>query len=312
MTDTNFPGQLTGLHHVTAIASDPRDNVAFYAEVLGQRLVKKTVNFDDPTTYHLYYGDGDAQPGSILTFFPWPGARRGQAGTGQATKTSYAVPEGSLDFWRQRLEEKRVHQADATDHFGEAALELADPDGLRLRLVETAAQEPHSELEPLGPDQALRGFHGVTLTSPRPEQTREFLTRVLGLEARGSDGDVERFAFASGRATGQVIDVEPGAEFGQGGAGTVHHIAFRVPDDDTELAWQAHLQAHGAEVSPVMDRQYFHSIYFREPGGVLFEIATDPPGFTADEPLDALGESLKLPPGLESRRSEIESRLPTL
>ncbi|MEM1246446.1 MAG: ring-cleaving dioxygenase [Acidobacteriota bacterium] len=308
MTDTNFPGNLTGLHHVTAIASDPADNVAFYTDILGQRLVKKTVNFDDPTTYHLYYGDGDARPGSIMTFFPWPGARRGQTGSGQATKTAYAVPEGSLDFWRRRFEEHRVHQSDVAERFGEAALELADPDGLRLRLVETAGTATHSELEPLSAEQALRGFQGVTLTSPRPEATRDFLTQVLALEALGSDGEVERFAFPSG----QVLDLEPGIGFGSGGAGTVHHIAFRVPDDDTELGWQAYLRAHGASVSPVMDRQYFHSIYFREPGGVLFEIATDPPGFTADEELASLGESLKLPAGLEDRRQEIETHLPAL
>jgi glyoxalase family protein len=317
-----FP--LAGIHHVTAIASDPADNLDFYSQVLGQRLVKKTVNFDDPGTYHLYYGDGHGQPGSIMTFFPWPGARRGRVGAGQASMTSYAVPRGSLVFWQQHLERQGVSFEQPGERFGDRRLVLRDPDGLRLELIETDIDpvsdgavwsgSPGSEI---ASEFAIRGFRGVVLSQPAGSGTFEFLSQVLGFAKVAEDGTTVRYridgaASSDPERMAGVLDVETSSDYGSPGAGTVHHVAFRVANDESEQEWRRYLAAAGYHVSPVMDRQYFHSIYFREPGGVLFEIATDPPGFAIDEPLESLGTELKLPAALESSRERIEAVLPVL
>lgn len=303
---------LEGIHHVTAIARDPQANVDFYTQVLGLRLVKKTVNYDDPGTYHLYYGDGQGRPGTIITFFPWPMARRGSRGAGQATVTSFSVPDGSLGWWTERLSALQVPFEAPRSRFEEEVLTLLDPDGLQLELVARAddLREPWTG-GPVPADKAVRGFDGVTLTEWNPEVTAGLLTGFLGFRAGGEAGDRLRFEVGAG-GPGTRVDVlaQPDAPRGHVAAGTVHHIAFRTPDDEQQRAWHAALEELGAHVSPIMDRQYFHSIYFREPGGVLFEIATDPPGFTADETVAELGSGLRLPRWLEADRERIEEALP--
>jgi glyoxalase family protein len=290
--------------------------------VLGQRLVKRTVNFDDPGTYHLYYGDEQGTPGTIMTFFPWAGARRGQRGAGQITVTSYAVPVGSLGWWSEHLSQHQVPVQEHRERFGEPSLRLLDPDGLLLELVEVAGCESLAAWGGAGidPRYAVRGFRGVTLATLAGAGTRRFVEQVMGFVRVAEEGSMTRYRIAPEAGSGReeidpfaaVLDVELVAERGTGGAGTVHHVAFRIADDAAELAWRNYLMRSGAGVSPVMDRQYFHSIYFREPGGVLFEIATDPPGFGVDEPIDQLGSELRLPPGLESQRERIERLLPPL
>jgi len=304
-----------GIHHVTAIARDPQENVDFYTDVLGLRLVKRTVNFDDPGTYHLYYGDEQGRPGTIITFFPWPMARRGSHGAGQATVTSFSVPQGALGYWTERLERHGVAFESPRPRFEEEVLTLLDSDGLKLELVAHARAGERAPWEsgPVPAEHAVRGFEGVTLTEWNPAVTAELLTATLGFRAAGETGD--RFRFESGAGgPGTRVDVvaRPDAPRGHVAAGTVHHVAFRVADDASQQEWQRKLQERGLHVSPVMDRQYFHSIYFREPGGVLFEIATDPPGFTWDEPVAELGSGLRLPPWLEKERRTIESILPPL
>lgn len=267
---------LPGLHHVTALAGDPQRNLDFYTGVLGLRLVKLTVNFDDPGTYHLYYGDYQGTPGTIITFFPWPGATRGRTGSGQTTQISFAIPRGSLDHWSKTLQA-------APNAAGTIA--FADPDGLPLRLVAAGDGAGH----------AISGLHSVTLTERDPAGTVELLTETMGVPA----GTV-------------LMNGKPETRSGAMGSGVVHHIAFRTESDESQLAWQQTLMRAGHHPTQVMDREYFHSIYFREPGGVLFEIATDPPGFAVDEALPELGTHLKLPPWLEPRRVEIEQMLPPL
>ena len=322
MNDTTRPTEpLLGIHHVTAIAGDPATNVDFYTRVLGQRLVKKTVNFDDPGTYHLYYADENGTPGSVMTFFPWPGARRGTPGAGQASISQYAIPIGSADWWLDRLKRLGVH-ASSKQVLGEEVIELMDPDGLRLALVETEGVDDvagwtGSEAEPVEAGHAIRGFRGVTISTRNGSGTDSFLVEVMGMVEADTgnpeaDGRIRRFEFPESGPLGERVDLLQGEGPGAGGAGTVHHVAFRIADDDAELRWQSFLARRGLQVSPVMDRQYFHSIYFREPGGVLFEIATDPPGFAVDEPLEALGGELRLPPALEHRRAQIEAVLPSL
>lgn len=306
---------IPGLHHVTAIAGEPQANADFYVSVLGLRLVKRTVNFDDPTTYHLYYGDELGRPGTILTFFPWPGAPRGRRGTGQTTATAFAVPRGSLDWWMERLAGRAVEFGSVEERFGERALRVEDPDGLAIELVEQAgaAKRPFWKDGPVQPHQAIRGFHSVTLTEEGYERTVALLSDVMGYKRSGEEQN--RFRYTSGQdAPGAVVDVvcAPGLQAGRVAVGTVHHIAFRCESDEDQKNWRGRVAAAGMNVTPILDRQYFRSIYFREPGGVLFEIATDPPGFTADEKPEALGTSLKLPSWLEASRAYIEERLPRL
>lgn len=307
--------QPSGIHHVTAIATDPQRNADFYIQTLGLRMVKRTVNFDAPDTYHLYYGDETGNPGTILTFFPWPGVPQGRRGTGQATTTSFSVPEGSLGWWKQRLERLAVDVARAETRSGEDALTLRDPDGLVVELVAHPEADPRPPWEqgPVPPEHAIRGLHSITLTESGYEDTAELLTGTLGFRLVEEEG--ERFRFATGEGgPGALLDVVCHPESPQGlvAAGTVHHVAWRTPDDDEQAIWREDLIGQGLNVTPVMDRQYFHSIYFREPGGVLLEIATDPPGFGIDEPLLELGRRLKLPPWLEPNRADIERSLPPL
>jgi glyoxalase family protein len=304
---------IEGLHHVTAIAGEPQVNIDFYAGVLGLRLVKLTVNFDDPTTYHLYYGDGLGHPGTIMTFFPWPSAFRGRIGTGQLTVTSFAVPDKSLPYWRERLRKRGVDFDETTSDFGEEMLFLRDFDGLELELVSTSNANSDRVWEP-GPvpaEFALHGFHHVTLSENGYERTASMLTDMLGFKQVARQGNRFRYAVADG-APSTMVDLvcAPEARPGRVAVGTVHHVAWRTATNAEQAQWRDRLTKLEYDVTPIIDRQYFHSIYFREPGGVLFEIATDPPGFATDETVERLGTSLKLPPWLEKDRPELERLLP--
>lgn len=306
---------IEGLHHVTAIASEPQPNINFYTGILGLRLVKLTVNFDDPTTYHLYYGDGQGHPGTILTFFSWPGASLGRIGSGQLTTTSFAVPEKSLPYWRERLRKHRVGFDEARSDFDEETLFFRDPDGLQLELVSTSNADPDRVWErgPVPTAHAIRGFHHVTLSENGYERTASLLTDALGFEQIGKQGNRFRYAVAN-RAPGTMVDVVSATEGrpGRVAVGTVHHVAWRTATYAEQEKWRDTLVEREYDVTPIIDRQYFHSIYFREPGGVLFEIATDPPGFATDETAERLGSSLKLPPWLEEARPELERLLPPI
>ena len=307
--------RIDGIHHVTAIASDPQPNLDFYVRFLGLRLVKRTVNFDDPGTYHLYYGDETGRPGSILTFFPWPGAARGRRGAGQVTVTSFAVPAGALDYWTQRAERFGFRASREADRFGEPVLALFDGDDLAIELVATT--ECSAELYPEGADvpadYGVRLIHSATLTEADSARTIALITDTMGFREAGQEGNRTRFTIGSG-APGTILDIvaDPASKRSLQGAGTVHHIAFRTPNDEHQAAWSQTLMERGQHVSPVMDRNYFHSIYYREPGGVLFEIATDPPGFAVDEPVEELGTNLKLPDMYEPMRARIEAALPPI
>jgi catechol 2,3-dioxygenase-like lactoylglutathione lyase family enzyme len=307
--------QILGIHHITAIAGDPQTNLEFYAGVLGLRLVKLTVNFDDPRTYHLYYGDGVGHPGTILTFFPWPYAPQGRRGTGQVTETAFAIPEHAVDFWAARLAEHRVAFKSPFDRFGEQVLSLSDPDGLGIELV-GARVTRDDRVYAAGPvplEFAIRGFHSATLMQADERKTTALLTDTMGFTLVAQKGNRYRYAVDSGQGA-NLVDVlrAPDERQGRVLVGTVHHIAWRTQDDEKQLAWRAELTRLGYGVSPVMDRKYFHSIYYREPGGILFEIATDPPGFTVDESPEDLGSRLVLPPWLEAERTELEGVLPPL
>ena len=307
---------LPGIHHVTAITADGKRNVAFYTGVLGLRMVKVTVNFDDPSAYHLYYGDFLGRPGSAMTFFVWEGARGGRVGAPQVVVTQFAIPVGARAYWQERLAKAKI-TATAQERLGESVLAFEDPDGLALELVEVPL-DSISTFE-VGADSvvpveyAIRGFYGVTLASYKPDSTRALLSEVMGFPSVDeTSSDRTRHKGAASYAA--VVDVLNQAELrhGQSGAGTVHHVAFRSPDAEQQKAWQAILQERGLAVSPVMERCYFQSIYFREPGGILFEIATDEPGFTIDEPAESLGERVCLPPWMEENRAQIEASLPPL
>ena len=306
--------RFAGLHHVTAIAGAPQENVNFYAGILGLRLVKRTVNFDNPKSYHLYYGDATGNPGTIMTFFSWPGAPRGRIGTGQVSATSFSVPEESLGYWTERLVEHGVRFAKPERRFEETVLAFEDHDGLAVEIVarpRVEGGEVWAE-SPVPARHAIRGIPGVTLSEQSGEVTENILTRLLGFEkVDEEDGRTRYLSAGSGGSFADVLALPEGAP-GETAVGTTHHVAWRAPDDDTEAAWREEIEARGLYVTPILDRNYFHSIYFREPGGVLFEIATDPPGFAVDEDSDHLGESLKLPPWLEPRREEIEQALPPI
>jgi glyoxalase family protein len=309
-----MPKPIVGLHHVTAIASDPQRNLDFYTEVLGLRFVKRTINFDDPGTYHFYFGDDAGSPGTILTFFAWPGATRGRSGVGETSATSFSVTLASLAFWEERLLNAGIPAERTGKRFEEEVLSFADPDGMRLEIVghRDAREANASRTSSVPAAHAICGFFGVTLCEGGYEKTAVVLA-TMGFAKVAQEGNRVRFV-AEGSALGNHIDilVEPDLRYGRLGAGSVHHIAFRVPDDAAQLEWRALLVASSLDVTPVLDRTHFHSIYFREPGGVLFEIATDPPGFTLDETAASLGEMLKLPPWLESRRRAIEAALPPI
>jgi glyoxalase family protein len=306
-----------GIHHVTAIAGEPQRNLDFYEGVLGLRLVKRTVNFDDPGTYHLYYGDGVGYPGTIMTFFPWPGAPKGRRGTGQVAATAFSVPRGAVGYWVHRLVEHGVAFEGPTHRFEETIISFEDPDGLWLELVagEATGDEdlPYWEGGPVPGENAVRGFFGVTLWEEGHDRTTGLLTDGLGLRPVRDDGKRFRFA-AEGGGPGSVVDVvcQPEGWRGAVAVGTVHHVAFRAAGEEEQLEWRREIAGRGLDVTPVLDRNYFRSIYFREPGGVLFEIATDSPGFAVDEDPEHLGEELKLPPSLERRRRQLEEVLPPL
>ncbi len=282
--------------------------------MLGLRLVKLTVNFDDPRSYHLYYGDELGHPGTIITFFAWPGVPQGRQGTGQVTVTSFSVPQASLDYWRERLSQRGVSSTGPTSRFDETILSLQDPDGLALELVaHPQAQRPAWKEGPVPAEHAIRGMHTVTLSEDGYERTAKLLTETLGFRLLSQETNVFRYEVAGGEP-GTYVDVRcaPGLRRGHVAAGTVHHVAWRTPTDERQQAWREVLAGLDLNVTPVLDRKYFHSIYFREPGGILFEIATDPPGFTVDEPVEQLGTRLELPTWLEPSREELEQVLPVL
>lgn len=297
-----------GIHHITAIVGHPQENVDFYAGVLGLRLVKQTVNFDDPGTYHLYFGNEGGKPGTIITFFPWANARQGKIGDGQVGVTSYVVPKGAMDFWEQRLAKFGI-PATKMERFGEQYLEFDDPHGLHLEIVEREEGEKNTwQAGEIKPDVAIKGFGGATLLSVRPDETAQLLENVMGLEKVGQEGDFIRFQ--SSADIGNVIDLKlTTIGRGQMGVGTVHHIAWRAKDDEDQLEWQKYVADSGYGVTAVRDRNYFNAIYFKEHGEILFEIATDPPGFAHDESHETMGEKLMLPEQYETHRDQIERAL---
>ena len=308
--------KIPGLHHVTAIASDPQRNLDFYAGVLGLRFVKRTVNFHDPGTYHFYLGDARGTPGTIMTFFAWPGARRGIRGTGQVDAVTFAIPKNSIDYWLARLRQEHVAAEKTSPRFHEEMIRFIDPDGLLIELIESAAP-PNVEQwhgSSVSAEHSIRGFHSVSAALEGYEGSAKLLTESFGYRLVNQSNNRFRFASQNQTATGREIDLIciPDAHPGRVAAGSVHHIAFRARDDAEQRKWREHLVSLGYNVTPVIDRIYFHSIYFREPGGILFEIATDPPGFVFDEDLNQLGESLQLPPWLESSRAQIEKVLPPI
>ncbi|WP_338788430.1 ring-cleaving dioxygenase [Metabacillus sp. FJAT-53654] len=297
-----------GIHHITAIVGHPQENVDFYAGVLGLRLVKQTVNFDDPGTYHLYFGDEGGKPGTIITFFPWAGANQGVIGDGQVGVTSFVVPKGAMNFWKNRLEKFNVSFT-VMRRFEEQYLEFDDPHGLHLEIVEREEGEENSwNFGGITPEVAIKGFGGATLLSTQPNKTAELLEKVMGLELISKEGDFIRFR--SSAEIGNVIDLKiTPIGRGQMGVGTVHHIAWRAIDDQDQLDWQEYIAENGYGVTPVKDRNYFNAIYFREHGEILFEIATDPPGFAHDESVATMGDKLMLPEQYEQFRGQIERSL---
>ena len=308
-----------GIHHVTAIAGNPGKNFAFYTQTLGLRFVKKTVNFDDPGTYHFYYGDEAGRPGTILTFFPWEHAAPGRGGVGLAQTTAFRAPEASIGFWTHRLVEKGVKHDAPVKQFGETVVSFSDPDGMSLALVGVAGADAQSAWAAGGipAEHAIRGFHGVTLLLDTSDKTGAILTDVFGFVEAGREGTTVRYIADGGSKTnlGGVVDIREAGDFlpGRMGRGSVHHVAFRALNDSEQAEMARKLvQKHGLHPTEQKDRQYFRSIYFREPGGILFEIATDEPGFAVDEPLATLGHDLKLPGFLESRRKDLEAILPSL
>lgn len=311
---------IQGLHHVTAVTRDAQQNVDFYRNVLGQRLVKKTVNFDAPEAYHLYFADEIGTPGSVLTFFVWENIKRGVRGNGETAAVAYNVPQGSLEFWQEHLHNNDISVLPVEQRFGEEVLTLEDPDGMQVELVATGGpgEIRHWAEGPIPRDHALSGFHSVTLWLEEIEQTADLLVRQMGYTFVERSGSRHRF-IGGGGGLASVLDIlhrptqpEDKPDEAVFGAGSIHHIAFRVPSDEEQLEYQASLRAAGYGVTPVRDRNYFHSIYYREPGGVLFEIATEGPGFAIDEPVDTLGESLRLPEWFEPKRDRIERSLPPL
>lgn len=300
--------QTAGIHHITAFVRNAQVTADFYAGVLGLRLIKKTINFDAPEVYHLYFGNEAGSPGTIITFFPWENSRKGKIGGGQVGYTTYVVPAHTLDFWKERLTKLNVDFAQ-TSRFGEEYLQLADPDGLKLEIVarEQGAQSQWA-FGGVPAEKAIKGFGGAILYSTNAAQTAALLVNVMGLEKIGEEGGYARFK--STGDLGNLIDVNvENMEPGHGGAGTVHHIAWRAKDDAEHALWRSLVESSGYQPTPIVDRQYFNAIYFRETGGILFEIATDPPGFARDEEPEHLGEKLMLPEWFEEHRTQIEQLL---
>ncbi len=307
--------RILGLHHITAIADNAKRNVDFYTKVLGLRMVKKTVNFDDPGTYHFYFGDEVGTPGTILTFFPWEGIGKGKTGTGMATEIAYSVPGGSLSFWVERLKRFNVVQGTISESFGEQCLSFEDPDGLKISLIVATLSDTRKPWETgeVTAEVAIRGFHGITLTLKDSKATAEVLTGILGYQLLKQEGNRYRF-ITDAVDTAAIVDIVelPGDSPGYNAAGTNHHVAFRVKDDEVLMEYREKVLSKGISITPKIDRDYFFSLYFREPGGVLFELATDNPGFVKDEPVSELGTNLKLPKQYEAARARIEKGLPQL
>jgi glyoxalase family protein len=304
---------ILGIHHITAIAGDAQRNFDFYANVLGLRFIKKTVNFDDPGTYHFYFGDEIGSAGTILTFFPWgEGIQQARRGAGMATEIGYSVPRGSLEFWIDRFEQYNVTYNKPSEKFGERYVTFLDPDGLKLELIESATEDNRTpwETAEIKAAVALKGFHNITLTLNKIEATASILTEIFGYKLVEQSVNRSRYA-TTAVSTAAIVDLValPEEKRGHVANGSVHHVAFRVTDDESLMHFHKIISEKGYGITPQIDRQYFHSLYFREPGGVLFEIATDNPGFTVDETLENLGKELKLPPQYESRRQEIEAHL---
>ena len=309
----------SGIHHITAICSDPKINLHFYQDVLGLRFVKKTVNFDDPGTYHLYYGDESGSAGTILTFFPWADIPKGKAGAGEVVAITFEIPKGSAGYWTKRLAEQNVVFAVDTN-IKHAVIAFHDPDGMALELIEADAADNRLGwgLNGVDAEYAIRGFNGATMLVGQLEKTAEVLVKGLGwteiTRATANGYTRVRFTAASGQPIGQFVDLltHDDLEHAQHGGGTVHHIAFRAASDADQAGMAAQVKALQIASTEQKDRNYFRSIYFREPSGVLFEIATDAPGFAVDEPLATLGQALKLPAQYEQYRARIEEHLPKL
>ncbi|WP_114751573.1 ring-cleaving dioxygenase [Pleomorphovibrio marinus] len=302
---------ITGIHHITAIASDPQKNIDFYTEVLGLRLVKKTINFDAPDVYHFYFGDEVGSPGTILTFFPFKGARRGQKGIGEATHTAFSVPEDSLEFWKMRINRFGFPVSDIQERFGQQLMRFEDHDGMGIELITSSDDERKGWSNgDVGTDEAIRGFHSTTLNLRDKAPTEELLLASLDYQWIGEENG--RFRYGTKGKAGDILDIliqQPNTRSMQS-AGSVHHIAFRTANEESQLEVQQKLMESGQMVTEVKDRNYFKSIYFREPGGVLFEVATDEPGFAIDETVEELGTTLRLPEWAEPNRVEIEQKLP--
>ena len=304
--------RITGLHHITAIAGSAQQNFDFYSKTLGLRLVKKTVNFDDPETYHLYYGNESGTPGTILTFFPWEQVKKGITGTGMATEIGFSVPTGSFDFWISRFHEKNIAHELPVEKFDELFLAFSDPDGLKLKLVESThvdSRKPWNTKE-ISKETAIKGFNSVTLLLQDINPTALVMTDLLGYRMIKQDGNSYRF-ITDAVENAAIVDLieSPGEKRGHVAGGTNHHVAFRVKNQEVQMHFREKILTHGLHITEQIDRNYFYSVYFREPGGVLFEIATDNPGFTVDEALSELGTHLKLPAQYEEDRKHIEKVL---
>ncbi|MEO6230150.1 MAG: ring-cleaving dioxygenase [Ferruginibacter sp.] len=307
--------KILGLHHITAIAGNAKRNYDFYTKVLGLRMVKKTVNFDDPGTYHFYFGDEQGTPGSILTFFPWEGIGAGKTGTGMATDIAYSVPQGSLEFWEDRFKQFDVKHGIIGESFGEQFLSFSDPDGLKINLVvpgKIDTRLPWTTNE-VSANEATKGFHGIVLTLKNIKGTAEVLTDIFGYKLLSQEGNRYRF-ITDAIENAAIVDLveSPDEKAGINAAGTNHHVAFRVQNEDILMSYREKIAGKGLSITPKIDRDYFFSLYFREPGGVLFELATDNPGFAVDEKPEELGTTLKLPKQYEQYRSKIEGTLSKL
>lgn len=306
---------ILGIHHITAIAGSTQRNYDFYVKVLGLRFVKKTVNFDDPGTYHFYYGDENGTPGTILTFFPWKNVRKGIAGTGMATEIGYSVPAGSFDFWVKQFEANNVKCKQSAERFGETYLPFEDPDGLKLNLIVPSKTDDRKpwETATIRADSATRGFHSITLTLRKIDATAKILTDIFGYKLEKQEKNIYRFS-TDAIDNANIVDIieDPTGPSGIVAGGTNHHVAFRVKNEEIQMAMREKISSAGHSITPKIDRNYFYSLYFREPGGVLFEIATDNPGFSVDEPVSELGTHLKLPSQYEAQRGLIEKTLPEL
>lgn len=307
--------EISGIHHVTCIAGDAQENLDFYTNVLGMRMVKKSVNQDVPDTYHLFFADAEGHPGADLTFFPWRRMPVAKPGTGLSMEVSLAVPAKSLSYWSRRLSDHGVKPGTRESRFGEHVLPFTDPHGLEIALIETSDAREFTAWDkgPVPVEMQIHGLHAVRLWERDLAGTANFLTNVLGFKAAGTEDTWHRFVLGAG-GSGAHLDIRemPEQDRGAWGVGAIHHVAWRVPDEPAQIAVQSRVAAARRRPTEIIDRFWFKSVYFLEPGGVLFEIATDGPGFTADEKLEALGEKLVLPPWLESQRAEIEAALPAL